>query len=157
MLNISQQLKSELLKLNQRHLEKGEIFLLAKAIADEIPLAPQDTDNINLYILNHKPLIQTILYEFDFYTYLDEDTTNIIYKLISELSLWRLNMAYNPPVILFRCGEDSVIDDISCLPRYIDLTYMCAVADILDKATYTYSLFRNFVKEVISLDKIKGE
>lgn len=149
MLNISQQIKTELLKLNQRKLERGEIFLLAKAISDEIPLAPQDTENINLYILTHKSTIDSILYEFNYYTYLEDETIKIIYKLISELSLWRLNIAYNPPFILFKCDENAVIDDISCLPRYIDLAYMTSVADIVDNANYIYSLFRNFAKEII--------
>lgn len=156
MFNISQQLKTELLKLNQRKLEKGEIFLLAKAISDEIPLAPQDTDNINLYILTHRSTIDSIIYEFSCYSYLEEETIKTIYKLISELSLWRLNIAHNPPTILFRCGENAVIDDISCLPRYVDLTYMSSVADIVDNANYMYSLFRDFVKEILLLTDTKG-
>ena len=49
---------------------------------------------------------------------------------------------------LFKDKAENVIDDISALPKYIDLVYMCSVGDIINNANYTYSMFRELAKQV---------
>ena len=148
MYTLSSKVKEGLLKFNQKKLEKGEIFLLAKAIADELPLCPVEEENVKYFVLNHKLFIDHVVYALNEYSYLDEVTKETIFKLICDLTLWRYKVAYEPPYILFRGEYDVVLDDISTLPRYVDMTYVCSVADIVDRATYLYSLFRDFVKEI---------
>ena len=150
MYRFSQDLTNKLNALNQRMLKKGEIFLLAKAIADALPLMPPDEDNVRLFIINHKRLIDEVVCCLNNYSYLNDDNINVLEKLICELTLWRASVAYNPPALFFRDYPNSVIDDISALPRYVDLTYMCAVGDIIDNANYMSNLFRTLVFEVKS-------
>lgn len=150
MYQFSQDLTNKLNALNQRMFQKGEIFLLAKAIADALPLMPADEDNVRLFILNNKRFIDEVIWSLNAYSYLNEENIATIEKLIGDLTLWRSSIAYNPPVIFFRNYSNAVIDDISALPRYVDITYMCAVGDIIDNANYISDLFRSLVSEVKS-------
>lgn len=143
-----QDLAAKLNMLQQKKLGKGEIFLLAKAIADSLPLAPLDTENITLFTLTHRGAINEVIYSLSSFTYIDEENVRTIYRLIDELSLWRFNIAHNPPSILFKGDVNTVVDDTSCLLRYVDTTYLCAVADIVDKANWVYAMFRDVTKEV---------
>lgn len=142
MFNFSQSLSTKLNGLNQRRLEKGEIFLLAKAIADKLPLAPSDTDNMNIFIISQRSFIDQVVYVVNKYSYIDEDTTKYLISLIRGLSLWRYNIAYNPPSVFFKGDTNCVIDDISCLARYVEVKDMCSVADIMDKANVMYLMFK---------------
>lgn len=148
MYQFSQDLTNKLNALNQRMLQKGEVFLLAKAIADALPLMPADEDNVKLFILNHKRLVDEVVWTLNTYSYLGDDNVAILEKLIGDLTLWRASVAYNPPVTFFRDCPNSVIDDISNLPRYVDITHMCAVGDIINNANYMAGLFRSFVCEI---------
>lgn len=150
MYNFSQSLFGQLNSLNQRRLDKGEIFLLAKAIADRLPLAPADTDNINIFILNHRTFIDSVIYALNSYTYIDEDTTKHLISLISSMSLWRFNVAHNPPSVFFKGDTNCVIDDLSCLPRYLEVKDMCSVADVMDKANTMYMMFKELATVVKS-------
>lgn len=148
MYKFSQDLTNKLNNFNQRKLLKGEVFLLAKAIADQLPLMPSDEENVNLFILNHKRFVEEVLWSLNNFSYLDETEQKTVYKLIGDLTLWRSSVAHNPPAILFRDCANGVIDDISCLPRYVDITYMCAIGDMVINANYMNELFRSFVREV---------
>ena len=152
----SQNLTNKLNALNQRMLQKGEIFLLAKAIADALPLMPADEDNVKLFIINHKRLIDEVVWSLNTYSYLGDDNSAVLEKLIGDLTLWRASIAYNPPTPFFRDCPNSVIDDISTLPRYVDLTYMCAVGDVINNANYMSDLFRTLVSEVKSAMLTEG-
>jgi len=145
-----QDLTNKLNALNQRMLKKGEIFLLAKAIADALPLMPPDEDSVKLFILNHKRMIDEVIYSLNNYSYLDEANIALVEKLVCDLTLWRANVAYSPLLTFYRSDPNVVIDDISNLPRYVDVTHMCAVGDMLDNANYMASLFRDFVTAVKS-------
>ena len=145
---LSVNLNSKLSLVSQRKLEQGEIFLFAKAIADSLPLAPFNTENITLFTLTQRSFIDETIYALNDYTYLDDETRKLVYKLVDELSLWRYNVAYNPPHILFKGDINTVIDDMSNLLRYVDVSYMCSVADIVDRANWTYTTFRELVNEI---------
>lgn len=148
MYQFSQDLSNKLNALNQRVLQKGEVFLLAKAIADALPLMPADEDNVRMFIINHKRFIDEVTWALNMYSYLGDENTATLEKLIGELTLWRSTIAYNPQPILFRDCPNSVIDDISGLPRFVDITYMCAVGDFINNANYINGLFRSLVAEV---------
>lgn len=148
MYQFSQDLSNKLNALNQRSLQKGEVFLLAKAIADSLPLMPADEDNVRLFVLNHKRFIDEVVWSLNMYSYMGEDQVAVLEKLIGDITLWRASVAYNPPATFFRDCPNSVIDDISNLPRYVDVTYMCAVGDILNNANYMSNLFRSLTSEV---------
>ena len=146
MIGLPEKLNNNLMSFNQKPLGNGEIFLLAKAIADELPLMDEKFENVRLFTLRHKNFIENVIYKINEYTYITEDQRRIILELIDNLCLWRYMIASEPPVILFRNDQNTVIDDISCLPRYIDINYLCSVGDIVDKATFIYTTYRELAK-----------
>lgn len=147
-IQLDNKLKTKLSEFNQRPLNDPEIFLLAKAIADELPLPDPDTENIKIFIISHTRLIEEVVYLLNNYTFINEEQLEAIKRIVTQLTYWRYKVAYNPPRIIFRDSEMTVIDDISALPRFVDLSYMCSVADIVDNANYLYNLFRDVVFEV---------
>lgn len=146
MYTFSKELATKLNALNQRAFTKGEVFLLAKAISETLPLMPKEEDNVKLFILNNKGLIDEITWTISNYSYISDEKRKLIEKLICDLTLWRYNVAYGKGSMLFRDDPNSVIDDISLLPNYVDTTYMCSVADIISTANYMSSMFSDFVK-----------
>ncbi len=156
MLTLSSGIKDKLMKLNQRKLTKGEIFLFAKAISDFLPLPPRDEENVLIYLTTKQRGIDEVIYKFNDYSYLDSDATSEVKKLIASLLIWRCHVAYNPGLIIFREDANVVIDDLSYLPKFVDVGYMCAVGDSVQTATYTYNLFREFIKEVMEYIPIEG-
>lgn len=148
MLKLSQDTITKLSSFNQRKLMKGEIFLLAKAIADELPLMPADEDSVKLFALNHKRFINEVISALNQYTYLGDEEQYTVEKLICSLTLWRATIAHRPIAVLFRDSPDTVIDDLSGLLRFVDVTYLCSVGDIINNANYIANLFRTLVQEV---------
>jgi hypothetical protein len=132
-------------QFNQRPLHKGELFLLAKAIADALPLMSAGEESATLFVITHKYFINNIIHKITMYTYLSDEDIKSIFDIVEGLTLWRSVVAHTPPTPMFKNEKNNVIDDLSYLPRYIDVTYMCAVEDILSKANYTYSLFKEIV------------
>ena len=141
MLKFSPELNKKLAQLNQRKLQKGELVLLAKAIADTIPLAPISTENIRQYTLTERSYVNMIIYTLNEHTYIDDDAREQLLKHIDEFSLWRMNIAYNPPKVLFMGNTNTVIDDMSCLNRYVDTASLCSVADMVERANAAYCMF----------------
>lgn len=152
---VSAEIKSKLLKLNQRLLTKGELFLLAKVISDSIPLAQADNNNVKLFTLQYKYNISNALYYISDYTYLDTDNLALVYKLIDDIYLWRFTTAYTPATPFFNSQGGTVIDDLSCLTKFIDVTYMCAINDIIQDANYMFTLFKELIKYA-DIAAIKG-
>lgn len=141
MLYLTQDARANLTKLNQRVLADGELFLLAKAIADKLPLMPQDQTNVTLYILTYKESIEQIIYAINDYSYLSQESKDVIYKLIGELTLWRSQVAYAGFKPLFKLDISTVTDDLCGLSKYIDPLYIGSVNDVLNNANYMYGLF----------------
>lgn len=142
-------IREALFKFNQRKLHQGEKFLLAKAIADELPLPPfMPDDEFRIFMLRHKQLVENVCYTLNEFSYLSPEDVEWIYDLVSSLLYWRFRVAYDPPYIYFRGEAETVIDDISCLPKYVNITAMCSVGDMVSNANYTYTLFRKMVINV---------
>lgn len=148
MFQFSQRFNQTLALLNQRQLNQGEQLLLAKALADTLPLAPADTENIALFTLTFRAYLTEVVYVLNNHTYLDEAACKALYKRVDEFSLWRMNIAHNPPSVLFSGEPDTVVDDLSCLLRYVDRSAMCAVSDMANRANASYAMFRELAQAV---------
>ena len=144
----STKLSNDLMTFQQRKLTKAELFLLAKAIADILPLIPQGCDSIPLHNIGHRGLINDILYKLCEYTHIDQDMFKMVYGMIDELTMWRYKIAYEPPFINFSGETTTVVDDLSCMLRYVDNSSICAVSDVAGKATWYYAKFREAAAEV---------
>ena len=86
-------LHTKLLQLNQRLLNKGEVFLLAKAIADTLPLPKEQCDNIRIYTLQHRAKIDNVIYAFEGYACINRESHEDIYRIIDEIVMWRYSVA----------------------------------------------------------------
>jgi len=143
-------LQDKLRCFNNRKLNQGEIFLLSKALSDVLPLPEASTDNIIIHNLKHKNFISSVIDEL--YSFAHIEDSSKVYELINELTLWRFNIAYNPPAPFFQGKQETVIDDISCLLRYIDTSDICPVSDISENANHIYNMF----KELALIIKANG-
>ena len=141
-------LQERLLKLGQKTLNKGEIFILAKVIADAIPLPKEACDNIRLYNLNHRGFIDNVLYAFEGFVYIPTDEYETIYRLIDEMVSWRYGVATGKAICLFTGEAQNVVDDMTGFLRYVNMSDVCGVADIAGSANYIYTMFKDVVSFV---------
>lgn len=142
MTKLDQSTINNLLSLKQSKLNKGQLFLLAKAISDTIPLPPADIDSISLYTLTHRNNINHAIDRLSEYTYIDSDVRANIYSLINSIMLWRFNVAYTGLTLFVGDNAAAVTEDISGLLRYVDGVYLLAVGDILPTANWLYATFK---------------
>ena len=148
MIRLSPELKQKLLQLHQRKLHEGELILLSRAISDRIPLPPKQQDiSIPIYVLTHKRNIDKIIYTLSEYSNISDLQKEIIYKTIGEFLMWRYKVAYEPPAVIFSGDTNVVFDELSLLPRYVDVSYLCKLVDVLPNANYMYGMFRDLAVE----------
>ncbi|EKD89608.1 MAG: hypothetical protein ACD_33C00034G0005 [uncultured bacterium] len=148
MIHLTKELEKKLFIFNQKPLSKGELTLLAKAISDELPCPAADTDNMKIYVLKFKIYILNIIDNINVHTYINEEQTNELITTVEEFLLWRYSIAHNPPFILFINGVDSVVSELSLLPRYVDTAKLCTIGDVYNNANFLYQLFRELAIQV---------
>jgi hypothetical protein len=146
---ISEKLESELTKLNQRKLTKGELFLFSFAIASYLELPPKDIDSIKQYTISKKIDINNVIYELNDYSYLTDEDIDEIYLNITNILTWRHTVAYVPTIPLFT-DENEVIDDLSLITRYVDQGTLCSLKDISSTINHMTSLFFSLTEQVFS-------
>lgn len=133
-------LLSDLSKYNFKKLENGEKVLLAKAISDTLALPSEKLEDLNIYMLTQKTKIISILDAISHSLYIDDK--EVMYRLVKDFMYWRYRIAFNPPIVTFNSGADCIIDDLSSLPKFVDRSSMCDIANVYANSTYLYSVFR---------------
>lgn len=133
-------LLTELSSYNYKKLEKGEKVLLAKAISDTIPLPKEINDDFSMYMLQYKVAVTMVLDAISHYLYLDDKEA--MFQLVKDFTYWRYMIAFEPPHVVFNSSPDNLVDDLSCLNKYVDIGAICAVADIYNNASHLYRVFR---------------
>ena len=111
--SLSPDLANRLSQLNQKPLVSGELFLLAKAIADVLPLPSSNVDNVALHNLSNKGYILSVVYNLNLFTYLNADDTAKLIDTINRLTAWRLTVAYAPMDVIFTGDSNTIIDELS--------------------------------------------
>lgn len=139
-------LLNQLSSYNFKQLEKGEKVLLAKAIADTLPLSSGSADDVNAYMLTHKTRVFSVLDAISHYLYIDDK--ELMYTLVKDFMQWRFRIAFNPPIVTFNSGTDCVIDDMSCLAKFVDKSAICDILNVHSNATFLYSIFRSISAQV---------
>ena len=148
MKRLSPYLTKKLHQLHHRKLLDGELILLSRAISDTLPIPPQQKDiSIAIHVTTFKRNIDEVIYTLCEYTDIPAIQKEIIYKVIGEFLLWRYKVAYAPPAVIFSGDSSVVFDELSLLPKYVDVSYLCKLVDVLDNANYMYSLFRELAIE----------
>lgn len=138
-------LQNRLLKLGQRTLNKGEIFILSKVLADAIPLPKEAVDNIRIHNLNYRNFVSNVIYAFEGYAYIPNDAHETIYRLIDEMVSWRYAVATGICGCLFTGEANNFVDDLTGFLRYVNMSDIAHGADIAQSANHTYGLFKDVV------------
>ena len=140
------ELQNRLLKLGQRTLNKGEIFILAKVIADSVPLPTEAQDNIRLYNLNHRAWMSDVIYALEGYAYVPDEGRETIYRLVDEMVSWRYAVASGTSICLFTGESTNFVDDLTGFLRYVNMSDIAHGSDIASNANYIYTMFKDVVK-----------
>ena len=137
----------KLIGFGHRRLKRGEIFLLAKAIADKLPIGNGMPENIRTYTLNLRIQIDNTIYGLSDYVYLPAEDVNQAYTLIDGLLLWRMSVAFDPAPMAFTGDPTTVVDEVSSILRYVDVREVCSVGDIAQTASYIAVIFQDYVAQ----------
>lgn len=140
-----QEIIKELQQFAQRKLETGEVVLLAYVIANKLPLLPTDVDNVNQFVLGHGVLLERISIRINEYASIDSDQFADLKDLVGKFLLWRTSIANGNCSVLFGGDENMVIDDLSGLPRVVDLGTLCSLSSISTTANWLLSTFKKLV------------
>lgn len=142
---LSESLQRKLAAFGHRRLKRGEVFLLAKAISDKLPIGTGMPDNIRTYTLNLREVIDGAIFGLTDYVYLPADDVERLYSIIDNLLMWRMSVAFAPPSMMYSGDANNVVDETTGILRYVDVGDICAVGDIAMSATATAMTFQEFV------------
>lgn len=141
-------LKQKLLSFGHRRLKRGEIYLLAHAIANTLSIGSAMPENIRIYSLSLRDRIDRAIYGLTDYVYLHSDDINHLYTIIDSVLLWRMSVAFDPAPLVFSGESTNVVDECSTILRYVDVSDICAVSDIAGSASYIAAIFQEYVQSV---------
>lgn len=139
--------RRKLIQLSQRPIKKGEIFLLARLLADKIPVyengqAPAST---LAHTLKYRNQVDSVIYTLNDYIHISTDSAKQIYANVEALWSWRYAVATGTTMMIFSGETDTVIDDVSCLLGFVNMSDICSLADIAQDANYLHGLLREVV------------
>ena len=141
----NEDLLRKLIGFGHRPLKKGEVFILAKVISDRLPLGSGFPENIRTYTLNLRKTIDSAIYGLSDYIYLPADTVQRIYELIDNLLLWRMTVAFKPSRLVYTGDPTMVVDETSCILRFVDVSDICSVSEISETAGFIASVFQDYL------------
>lgn len=145
MSSFSPELVSRLLQFNHRRLKKAELLLLGKVISDFLPIPPAGEPNMSIYVKTMGSKIDSAIYSFSDYIHITREDNEFIYKTITEFLMWRSNVAYTPGNFMFSGNTQTVIDELSGLVKYVDMSSLCEIAGVLENANYLKDIFKSVV------------
>lgn len=138
-----------LLGFNHRKLDRGELCLLAKAIADTRELPSADAlSNFPNYLISIKKDIYAVCYELAEYAFIDSKEMAFVCEQVGSFMIWRASIAHQPSTVLFTGDPNNVIDDITSIRRYVDTSVLCDIVNVLDRANWLYRTFRELCVNV---------
>lgn len=124
---------------------KGEKVLISKAISDALAIPKEIVEDFSAYMLTtYKYKVINLLDIISNYHYIDDKDE--MYGLVKDFLMWRYRIAYNPPSVMFNSGTDSIIDDLSCLNKYVDQAAMCTLVEVYNNADHLYTTYRAIAK-----------
>lgn len=118
---------------------EGHRVLLARAIANTIAIPVTPLENFNAWFLSKKLEVLTTLDRVSEFLFIQEKEE--VVNMVRGFVQWRHSIAFNPPTVLFIRGPENVIDELSSLDKFVNLTSLCKVGDIYDDANYLFMVF----------------
>lgn len=152
-----QEMMQELRLFSHRKLNKGELVLLAYAIANRLPLLTDRTSSIGVEMVKHLPLIERVVYTLQEHAGFEGDGVETIKSLVGRFLMWRTEVATGGMLILFSGEHNTVIDDMSGLLRFVDVSVLCSVGDVAVKANWLTKTFSDLVSYSQDLLADRGE
>lgn len=140
-----QQLTTELRQFAQRKLTRGELVLLSFAIANQLPLIEDSSNSIGLEMVKHLRLIKRVVYTLQEHAGFEGDGVETIKTQVGRFLLWRTSVAKGGVSVLFSGEHNTVIDDMSGMLRFLDVSVLCAVGDVANKANWLFRTFTDLV------------
>lgn len=137
--------KSELSSLNHRPFNKGELVLLAKVLSDKLPLYPDSDRAYKAHILTHKSKILTMLDNFYSYTCFSENDLDYLFMVILQFTAWRNAVANGGYYMMFSGDHNTLIDDLTGMPKFVDCAVISELNDVLAKANPWAMLMKELV------------
>lgn len=147
-----EKLNPHLVSRGQKAFEKGELILLAKALADVLPLLEMSNDLksgrsvLKEHVAKHRYFIDSALYTISCSCFLSDQAQEEVRNLTEAFVLWRHSVAYatlNPIFV----ARDRVIDDLSGLPVFLDCSQLAYLSDVAGNATHMYVVFKEIATE----------
>lgn len=135
----------ELHRFNQRKLHKGELVLLAFAVANSLPLMEAEGTDAKGFVLGHGVLIERVVFRLNEFAHIDSDQRRELMDIVARFVLWRKAVAYGFKP-LFNGEQDMVIDNLSGITKFVDMSTMCPITDHLDNANWLSCVFYDLVK-----------
>lgn len=148
MSQFSPELTARLLQFGHRRLKKAELLLLGKVISDFISIPPAGEPNMVIYTTSQGSKIDNMIYAFSDFIHIPREDNQLIYKTITEFLMWRSNVAYTPGNFMFSGETSTVIDEMSTMTKYVDMSSLCEIAGILQNANHLKDTFKSVILSV---------
>lgn len=144
-MQVSRETQTKLMQFVHRTIKPGEAFLLARLLADRIPVLGVEAGSPWEQTLKHRVAVDDVLYSLNEYLHIPQETRKNIYLMVERIWVWRQSVAAGTSNLLFSGDATSVVDDVTGILRSVNLSDVCPVADIAADANYIYDLFKQVV------------
>jgi hypothetical protein len=144
-MSLSPEIKTKLMLFVHRAIKPGECLLLARLLADRIPVVGVECEKPWEQTLQYRTSVDAVLFTLNEYIHISECNRELIYTQIGRLWVWRQSVASGQSCLVFSGSPDNVVDDLSGLMRSVNTDDLCPLADIAGDANYIYDLFKQVV------------
>jgi len=140
--------EKHLIARNNKLFSDAEIVLLAKVISDRLPLPGNSTSNIKQHYITLKLQVREFIFYLSNYSYISPEQENHIHKLACDFLQWRYVIATGPTAPLFLAGSNYMIDELSLMPKYVNMSEVTALCSEYGNASFIYNLFNEVYTHV---------
>jgi hypothetical protein len=144
-MSFSPEIQTKLMQLVHRAIKPGEALLLARLLADRIPVVGVVCDKPWEQTLRHRASVDEVLFTLNEYMHISPCSRDAIYAQIERVWLWRQSVASGQSNLVFSGSPDNVVDDLSGMMRCLNTDDVCPLTDIAMDANYIYDLFKRVV------------
>lgn len=149
-MQLAPELQTKLMQLVQRGIKSGEKLLLARLIADRIPVGTTSNGKPWEVTLAHRNSVDSVLFTLNEYMHINKDDRESLYGMIDRIWAWRKSVASGQSTLLFSGETDKVVDDFSGVMRFALVNDVCPLMDMVNDANYMYDLFKQVVQSTWS-------
>lgn len=143
---LSKDTKAKLVMFLHRRIKPGEAVLLARLLADRIPVTCDGVEKPWEQTLLYRKNVNSVIFALNEYLHIPTCDQDDMLKTIDNVWLWRYNVAAGVSNLVFTGDDNKVTDDFSGVMRTVDYGDICKLTDVLQDANYIYNLFKEAVE-----------